>query len=213
MGRGQYSFSDYKRIAHQFLSKHGILGGSLPIDIDVLIDKAGITIHSIPAMFDDFGVKGAVLKKPGGYDIAIDETHYEKQEFYYRFTLAEELSHVLIHTQYVANCSCLEDVQKFHSSLTDDEYKVMEQEARALASQLLLPSQLFDPYVLTCVGNNLNEFLKSPAFSKQDLAQDIAQKMYKDLHLSAEVVKWSILRYPDAAIDKVLSKHGQALIQ
>jgi len=64
----RYSFADYKRIAAAFLKKHGFpLNDKLPVDIEVLIDKAGVTIHPVKDMFKDFGVKGAVLKTIGGF--------------------------------------------------------------------------------------------------------------------------------------------------
>ncbi len=214
MSKGFYSFSDYKKIAHQYLTKHGLLAkGVLPVDIEALIDKSGITIHVVPLMFKDFGVKGAVLKTVGGYDIAIDETLFEEQEFYYRFTLAEELSHILLHGSHVAGISSLEDVQKFHQSFTDEQYKVIEQEARTLASQLLLPSQLFDPYILDWVAKHLPALQASAFFSRNDLAQYIADGTYRGLKISVDCVRHSILRFPNAAIDQVLSTYGQALIQ
>lgn len=144
-----YSFAEYKRIANRLLQKHGMLTvKKLPIDIELLIDKAGYSIHPISGMYKDYGVKGAVLKRTGGYDIAIDENTYETQEFFFRTTLAEELSHIILHEEYVAGIKNLDDVIKFHKSFDDEDYKRIEQQARCLGSQLLLPSELFDDEVL-----------------------------------------------------------------
>ena len=209
-----YSFSDYKQIAHQFLAKHGFLSkATLPMDIEALIDKAGITILPVSSMYKDFGVKGAVLKKKEGFDIAIDEQHYEEQEYYFRFTLAEELSHILLHPRLVAGILSLEDVQSFHQSFTDEEYKKIEQQARTLASQLLLPSQIFDDFVLNWVDKNIDHVRSASIYSKADLSEYIADGLYKPLSLSKDVVRFSITRFPEPAIDKVLADFGITLIR
>ncbi len=183
------------------------------MDIENLIDKAGITIHPVPFLFRDFGVKGTVLKKIGGYDIAIEETHYNEHEFYYRFTLGEELSHIILHEQLIAGISSLADVQAYHRSLSDKEYKQIEQQARALTSQLLLPSHLFDDLILEWVDRNISSLRLCKFYDKNELAEHIAENIYRDLKISKNVVKHSILRHPDPAIDKVLLKFGISVIQ
>jgi hypothetical protein len=211
-----YSFFDYKVLASQFLRRHGFpKGNSLPVDIEVLLDKAGIQIHPVDRMYQDFGVKGAVLKTPVGYAIAIDANHYESesQEFYFRFTLAEELSHILLHEKLIAGISTLDEVLKFHASLNDEDYKWIEQQARSMASQLLLPSQVFDQYVVDWVREHLEEIQATEFFNKDELAAFIAERMYKVLKLSRDVVRHSLKRPPDSAIDRVISVFGQSLIK
>jgi len=185
----------------------------LPIDIELLIDKAGYSIHPISGMYKDYGVKGAVLKRTGGYDIAIDENTYETQEFFFRTTLAEELSHIILHEEYVAGIKNLDDVIKFHKSFDDEDYKRIEQQARCLGSQLLLPSELFDDEVLKWVQENEKSLRANTFFSKEALSDFIAEQSYKQYSLSKDVVRYSIRRFPDPVIDKILSKFGLSLIQ
>ncbi len=211
-----YSFSDYKTRAAQFLKRHGFpKDNSLPIDIEVLLDKAGIEIHPVNRMYEDFGVKGAVLKTIGGYALAIDENHYESesQEFYFRFTLAEELAHILLHEKLIAGITTLDEVQSYHASFSDEEYKRIEQQARTMASQLLLPSQIFDQFVIDWVREHLEEIQKAQFFSPNELADFIAERMYKSLKLSRDVIRTSLKRPPDSAIDRVISVFGQGLIK
>ncbi len=208
-----YSFAQYKTLAAQYLKKFGLPKDNLPpVDIEVLLDKAGIQVHPVIDMSKDFAVKGAVLKTVGGYAIAIDNEHYESQEFYFRFTLAEELSHILLHGKLIAGIESLPDVVAFHSSFSDEEYKQIEQQARVMASQLLLPSQIFDPFVIDWVKNHLEEIQKNEFFTPNDLADFLAEKMYRALKLSRDVVRTSLKRPPDSAIQKVLVIYGQGLI-
>ena len=81
-----------------------------------------------------------------------------------------------------------------------------------MASQLLLPSQIFDPFVIDWVKNHLEEIQKNEFFTPNDLADFLAEKMYRALKLSRDVVRTSLKRPPDSAIQKVLVIYGQGLI-
>ena len=56
----------------------------------------------------DFDIRGVVIKKRAGFDIGIDYDHYMegRQELYYRFTIAEELAHILVHSDYFDLAKC-----------------------------------------------------------------------------------------------------------
>jgi len=199
------TFSQYKSIAHNVLRQHAMLETKiLPVNIELLLDKMNITVRPISGLYRDFGVNGALIKKIGGYDIVIDEEHYEKKEFYYRFTLAEELAHFLVHTELLGGAQTLEDIQAFHRSLDDEQYKRMENQARNIANQLLLPSCLLDPLVLRWAKEHRDELMSLDTNDKGDIAKEVAQRLHRGLKLSFDVVYWSILRYPDPLAERIL---------
>lgn len=99
-------------------------------------------------------------------------------------------------------------------TLDDETYRKIEQQARALASRLLLTSELFDKYVLDWCEEHFAELQKATFFAKEELADFIAENIYRKLLLSKDVVRTTILkRYPDLLIDKVLDKFGRNLIK
>jgi len=74
----------------------------------------------------------------------IDNVKLEKK---YRFTLGEELAHLLIHPTIFANCTTIEQRLALEEELTDVRRDRMENNARALASAILMPEATVRPYI------------------------------------------------------------------
>ena len=91
-----YTYEEYQRIANRFLRENGIDENSkFPFEIDLLAEKAGYEIKPIHLLKKDFGVKGCIAKIRGGsFKIVIDSHHYIDDEFYFPFTIAEEIGHI-----------------------------------------------------------------------------------------------------------------------
>jgi Zn-dependent peptidase ImmA (M78 family) len=74
----------------------------------------------------------------------IDNVQLEKK---YRFTLGEELAHLLIHPSIFANCKSVEQRLAIEEELNDIRRDRLENNARALASALLMPEATIRPFV------------------------------------------------------------------
>ena len=74
----------------------------------------------------------------------IDNVQLEKK---YRFTLGEELAHLLIHPAIFANCKTIEQRLAVEEQLTDVRRDRLENNARALASAILMPETTVRPFV------------------------------------------------------------------
>lgn len=205
-------FKDYHIIANTLLKEHGLLDcKNIPIDIELLIDKMNINIIPLKNIKKEYGVRGLVIKKVQGFDIGIDEDHWmdERNELYFRFTLAEELSHIILHSNIFNNINGIDSYIKLIKNISDDDYKNMEQQARVLAGCLLLPAHLFDDYVLKYVEIDLENIKKYKFIEKEELSYHIADKIHKSLKLSIHVVfKIINKRYPNLLIDKILDNFG-----
>ena len=70
----------------------------------------------------------------------------------YRFTLAEELAHFLIHRELFANCRTAEDRLKIEEMLDEGTGAHMETNAKALASAILMPKNCIEPLVESLAG-------------------------------------------------------------
>jgi Zn-dependent peptidase ImmA (M78 family) len=78
-----------------------------------------------------------------GKRIFIDEEQYLSAHSYrFRFTLAEELAHILLHVPLFKGKSPKE-IQSMRDSISDDDYKWIEMEAKYLAGCLLMPKSDF----------------------------------------------------------------------
>lgn len=72
----------------------------------------------------------------------------------YRFTLAEELAHLLIHTSIFAGCATVEARMAIEDALTDEQKDRLENNAKALAAMILMPEK----FVRELVENALPQF-------------------------------------------------------
>ncbi|NPV01774.1 MAG: ImmA/IrrE family metallo-endopeptidase [Brevinematales bacterium] len=210
------SYEDYRRTAYAFIEKVGMNNCTdLPLDIEIMIDIAGHNIIGIHDLRKRFRTKGVVLKTIDGFDIAIDYDHWmgEKDEIYYRATLAEELAHILIHSYLYDKAKTLEDSIRVKNGKNDEEYKIQEQQARNVASFLLLPDWIFNEYVLKHIEKNIDFYKKEYFFDKENLIYAISVKLEKELCLSSYWISNIILyRYPNLLIDKILEQFGNELL-
>jgi len=79
----------------------------------------------------------------------MNEARLEKK---YRFTLAEELAHFLIHRHLFANCRTIEGRMKIEEMLDERTRAYMESNAKALASAILMPKATVEPLVESLAG-------------------------------------------------------------
>ena len=79
----------------------------------------------------------------------MNEIRLEKK---YRFTLAEELAHFLIHRYLFANCRTIEGRMKIEEMLDERTRAYMESNAKALASAILMPKDTSEPLVDSLAG-------------------------------------------------------------
>jgi Zn-dependent peptidase ImmA (M78 family) len=79
----------------------------------------------------------------------MNETRLEKK---YRFTLAEELAHFLIHRHLFADCRTMEARLKIEEMLDERTRAYMESNAKALASAILMPKATVEPLVESLAG-------------------------------------------------------------
>jgi Zn-dependent peptidase ImmA (M78 family) len=84
----------------------------------------------------------------------MNEDRLEKK---YRFTLAEELAHYLIHRHLFANCRTEEDRLRIEAMLDERTRAYMESNAKALASALLMPKTTIEPLVEALAGKLVDD--------------------------------------------------------
>lgn len=87
-------------------------------------------------------------------DQLINRDNLEKK---YRFTIGEEIAHYHLHPKIFASCSSIEERNKIYFSLPNQLRKYIENNARALASALLMHKDIFEKRVsvlLRKINNN-----------------------------------------------------------
>jgi len=206
-----YPYSRLKEISEDFLEKNNFRKGVIPTDIEMLIEKSGIIIEAIDDLRKDFSVKGLVakdVKDNGMIKIFIDTRHYEEDTFEYKFTLAEELAHILIHRYFYEGIKDVEDCIKRNNSISEEEYRKYEQQARNLASFLLLPEKEINEFVINFIDENVEDYKPINFQSPEDFSDKISNLISRKLRLSHHVIYWTITkRYPNRIIDIIVDKY------
>jgi Zn-dependent peptidase ImmA (M78 family) len=209
------TYEDYKLKAEKFLKDNPYGIGKIPTEIEILIEKSGIIIEVMDDLKINYSVKGLVakdIKNTRQMKIVIDSKHYENDEFEYKFTLAEELGHILLHLDFYNGINNVEDYIKIYNEISDEDYRRFEQQARNLASFILLPQDEFNKYVLEWVNEKL-EVLKLYNYdSIQRFADIISRGISREIILSSHVIYHTIFnRYPERIIDNIIEKFGKEL--
>ncbi len=136
-----YSYEDLRKKADAFLRKYHP-SGNIPIPIEEIVEfEFDINIVPVLGLQREFEVEGFTsgdLK-----NIYVDEYVYTDRITRYRFTLAHEIGHIVLHRH-------LYDRHKFKStagwkefinSLTEEEHSWLEYQGYAFAGLILVPRE------------------------------------------------------------------------
>lgn len=109
--------------------------------IESTIESYGYYIFSIPGLAE---IAEAYIPAKPGYIFVDEEQYYSAStiSFRWRFTIAEELAHILIHRPAFEG-KMPEQIIKIQESYTDADYQIIERNAKFLAGCLLMPRTAF----------------------------------------------------------------------
>lgn len=126
-------------IADDFLTKYHP-SGQLPIPIEPIIDnRFAIDIVPTPGLHRAFDIDAFITSDFS--EIHVDEFVYESRPKRYRFSLAHELSHLLLHQDVFSQMqfSTVTEWRSAVKSVPDKEYGYLEFQANSLAGLILVP--------------------------------------------------------------------------
>jgi len=123
------------------------------LDIErLIVEKHKLRIEAFYNLRRNWDTYGFINVSSKTIFIDADLMDDEYQDKKYRFTLTEELAHFLIHGAVFLQCSTIEARIKFERTLGEDIIVRMESQAKALASAILMPKRLFEPFVEKLAG-------------------------------------------------------------
>lgn len=173
----------------------------IPIPIEEIIEfQMGINIIPVPGLHKGFEVDGFTSSNLS--DIFVDEFVYDSRPSRYRFTLAHETGHVVLHKRIYKDASfgSIQEWKDFINSIPDQSHSWLEYHAYAFAGLVLVPGEhlkrLTDQYVdnIHSEGISLEE--------TYDFALEyIAARLAKDFEVSTGVIERRLNK------DKVLEQY------
>jgi Zn-dependent peptidase ImmA (M78 family) len=146
----RYSHEDIARIAASFLTKHHP-SGTIPVPIEKIVDNAlKIDIVPIPGMhkaFDTDGFTTSDLKA-----IYVEEFIYDQRPGRYRFTLAHEVGHIVLHEKLYRSLKwdSLEEWKRTVQGIDEEQYRWLEWHANAFAGLVLVPPAPLEKQIREC---------------------------------------------------------------
>lgn len=189
-------YDEVRRIADEFLAQyHPAL--EIPIPIERIIEfKMKIDIFPMPGLSTDFD--GDSLEVVGYTSlhrktITVDEWIYNNRINRYRFTLAHEVGHIIMHRALyeMEPFKNIDQWKEFIKNFPLSEYKKFEWQAYAFAGLVLAPRSRLE----TVIEERMSEVLEAVKSSKIDLRNaaeyiwdQVCELASKDLEVSAEVI-------------------------
>jgi hypothetical protein len=154
-----YAYTTLQSEAEKFLSRYHSVG-TIPVPIELIIERDfGIDIIPVPGLCE-FDTVAYI--NTGMDEIYVDESVYNNRRNRYRFSIAHELAHRILHADIWKQFSFqkIDEWRKFHANaIPRREYDFLEYHANCFAGLVLVPSR-----------NLRNEFDKCMELAKK---QDI----------------------------------------
>lgn len=135
--------SELQKIGDEILEKVNRDNPYYEVNIDYIVEvHYDIRIEAAPLKWE-FGIEGYPCL--GGHKIFIDSTliNDDRQERRYRFTLAEELAHIILHRDMWKGINTAEEWVEAWTKLPEDIYNKLDNNAKELAGIILLPRYSF----------------------------------------------------------------------
>ena len=186
-----------REITSQFLKKYHP-SGTIPVPIEEIIEfQMGINIVPMPGLqdtlendgFEMLGFTSSDLK-----DITVDQWIWQHRPGRYRFTLAHEVGHIVMHQELyeAASFRTIEEWKKFINGIPDKIHGRYEWQAYAFAGLVLVPR---DP-LKVIVDKHIKAILKLLEKEKIPLSEaweSIWDQIYelaaRDFAVSPEVIQ------------------------
>jgi len=186
-----YKLSDIKSYANNFLQEYNP-ENIIPVPIEEIVElKLGISVILINGLVRDFSVNAFISNS---FDrIVIDELMYTKQPQRIRFTIAEEIGHLILHKNWyqLNGPKTTENYLDWQEKLDGKIFDYIERQAKTFAGMVLIPEQsLASKWYKYCQANNIS----SPCniYSLTDTFPELASEF--DVTPDSLLVRLSIMK-------------------
>lgn len=194
--------------AENFIKQHGLWGGKLPVNVEILAHKAGYPVNYFTGLKSNFDTKGMpwFVTKNNRLEIFIDNDHYNSDFESCPFTIAEELSHIILHSKIFLQIKTPKERLRIDGNIKESTYYYFEREAKRLASELLLPTNKFYDYIENWLNDNSKVIKDERPANQDDLLNIISRLVSPHLGLSEIIIKRAMIRdiNPNFIVDMVL---------
>ena len=133
-------YDKLREVAADFLCQHHP-SGEIPIPIESIIEfRFKLDIVPVPGLMDEFDVDAFITSDLS--EIRVDRFIQASRSARYRFSLAHELAHLLIHKEVFRELkfTSVKEWKTAMGSIAEDQYEWIEYQAYSLGGLILVPS-------------------------------------------------------------------------
>lgn len=196
----EYSVAEIEAAAQKILNS---LYGSFvptPVDVEYIIEKhpSVVDFDLVKGLNYEHGIEGVIFRlKPDRFAILVDADLADRSPYRYRFTVSEELSHVVLHKDLINEVDSKEKAVKLFA---DARYRRMDRNAKRFAAALLMPSI---PIVED--GENLyHEIVLTEGIQKSEIIlRKVIETLRKKYDVSRETMFYRLKEWPLRIVDRI----------
>jgi Zn-dependent peptidase ImmA (M78 family) len=188
-----FSYHDIRRRAEVFLQEHHP-SATVPIPIEEIVEfQFGIDIVPTPGLHNVIEMDGFITSDLRV--IHVEEFVWRNRVGRYRFTLAHELGHAVLHRDVYEECDfqTVAEWKQFINTIPDQEHRWLEWHAYAFAGLVLVPSGPLVDRTGQCLNKIRSEGIDIAA-NREFVSTYIAAFLAKEFEVSAQVVEKRLLK-------------------
>ena len=194
-----YHVWEIEKIAHDTLCKLSNPPFPIPIDVEYLADGIlNFPIDTRDFIEEKYATTGVCWRnEPGSYTIVIDTKIFDTAENFSRFTIAEEIGHIILHEDVMDKIRNIEDVAQFHNW---EKYHEIDHNGKRFAAELLIPKN----NIINSAENLYPLFADEDGFNNLDaIRKAMTTKLSREYLVSREVMKHRLNHHPMKIFDRV----------
>src|SRR3989338_5365784 len=183
-----FSYDEIRNHANRFLKQyHPSI--EIPVPIEEIAEfQMGLNIVPIPGLLRTFDVDGFTSSDLS--NIYVDEFIYSNRPGRYRFTLAHEVGHIILHKEIYskANFQNIKEWKDFINSISEKDHRWLEYQAYSFGGLVLVPHE----HLIKLTKFYVNRVQEEDISLREnwDFAWDlIAARLAKDFEVSSDVIE------------------------
>lgn len=143
--------------AREFAEWHRLPERDFPLDVEEIVEcDLGMEIRLVAGLLE--GLDSPAQIGPGGGCpvITVDADQYRQQTPFYRYSVAHEIGHYVLHRDWLEKVwqliTSVETWKQVILGRSEDDYRWIEAQAEEFASFLLAPETIFEPFLAKQTG-------------------------------------------------------------
>ena len=200
---------EIERAAQEFLAKYWRpeerwvdIEAIIERDLDVVIDYTSLAWPPI---------LGSISRRSsdGKFVIVVHQEIADHRPTQYRFTLAQEVGHFLLHRVILESVRTPDDAASLHQELTKEQYQMMESQANRCAGSILLPESQLRSAAHEAYASWFHRISQVTRVVPDDLVKRIVRDLAKAFEVSFDAARIRLVHWPVKLWDAILQSAQQ----